>query len=73
MLPSQLLFPDHINEKGGGLVPRGFQKSLKGCRGAPSLASGLSFLSAKHICKGVQSPWGEWVCLGGKAVGLVYA
>lgn len=59
MLPSQLLFPDHINEKGGGLVPHGLQKSLQGCRGAPSLASGLSFLSAKHHLQGGLEPLGR--------------
>lgn len=31
----------------------GFRKAYKGCRRGLGLASGLSFLSAKHICKGV--------------------
>lgn len=49
-----LQFPDRFKEKGGGLVPcrlyRQLWESLKGCREAPGLASGLSLLSAKHIC-----------------------
>lgn len=31
----------------------GSRKACKGYKGGPGLASVLSFLSAKHICKGV--------------------